>query len=721
VVFPFLAAGAVQAQEPLVLARVSGPIELDGLSGEAAWQRVEPLPMTTYSPVAGAAPSEETEVRVAYDEDFLYVAGRFYDSQPGDIQANSLTRDRWSADDLFQLVLDTYNDNESGFAFTTNPVGNRIDLAISNDAEWTNGPAFNDSWNTFWDVASRITDQGWFFEMRIPFSSLRFQDEDGRVVMGLIARRFIPRTNEEITFPAISPEWEAGFMKPSLARDVVLEEVEPRRPLYLSPYALGGLQQSFRLNDAETAFTRSDMTTREVGLDLKYGLTENLALDLTVNTDFAQVEADDQQINLTRFDLFLPEKRQFFQERAGIFDFVTGWGNRLFHSRRIGIDDDGGLVPILAGGRVVGRAGAWDVGIIDMQTRSIDRLPSENFGVVRLRRRVLNDHSTAGLLFTSRVRDGHENLAYGLDTSLRIGESTYLSVNAAQSFDRGGGGTSSSAVRALYDLRRRRGLGMQTELSWTGPDYDPGVGFVARTDFSTFRNTLSYGVFPGPDSPVRRWAPELNVVGVVRNRDRAMEQLVVAPRWVFELKNGLWVNGAVQLTRDDLDEGFQLGDADIHAGVHRGAGAWTFVGLPWTWPLHAGVFARYGTFYDGRQLTLNLMPGWRASSHLELRAEYQVNRISFPARDQVFNADLIRLRANAALNTSLSANALLQYSTVADAVLGNIRVRYNFGEGRDLYLVYNTALNTDRRAGDPTLPLTSDRVLMVKVSHTVAF
>ncbi len=276
-------------------------------------------------------------------------------------------------------------------------------------------------------------------------------------------------------------------------------------------------------------------------------------------------------------------------------------------------------------------------------------------------------------------------------------------------------------MRALYDLRRRRGLGMQTELSWTAPDYDPGMGFVARTHVSTFRNTLSYGVFPGSDSPVRRWAPELNVYGVVRNEDRAVEELIVAPRWVFEFKNGLWINGAVQVTHDDLPETFELGGAEIPAGVYDGAGAWTFVGLPWTWPVRAGVFARYGTFYDGRQLTLNLMPAWRASSHLELSAEYQLNRITFPARGQAFDADLLRLRLAAALDTRVSANALIQYSTLSDAVLANIRLRYNFGEGRDIYLVYNEALNTARASADPRLPLTSDRVLMVKVSHTVAF
>ena len=352
-----LAAGPVWAQEistpeRLTLPRLSQPIELDGLSTEPAWDTVAPLPVTMYQPTYRGTPTERTEIRIAYDGEYLYASGRFYDAEPDGIRSNSLYRDRYSGDDTFALVLDTFNDNENALWFYTSPAGVRFDQAVANDAEFSGGRPINESWNTHWDVATVQTDEGWFAEMRIPYSSLGFQDNNGRVVMGMIAYRFIARKNERHVFPAIAPNWNMGFAKPSVAQDVVLEGVASQKPLYITPYTLGGFSQNAVLNDPETAYDRHESFTRDLGLDLKYNLTNNLTFDATVNTDFAQVEADDQQVNLTRFSLFFPEKRQFFQERAGIFAFNFGFQDRLFHSRRISLNDDGEAVRIFTGGPV---------------------------------------------------------------------------------------------------------------------------------------------------------------------------------------------------------------------------------------------------------------------------------------------------------------------------------------------------------------------------------
>ena len=257
-----------------------------------------------------------------------------------------------------------------------------------------------------------------------------------------------------------------------------------RKPFYVAPYLLGGGERVFSLNEAESAYSRDDQPTYEAGLDVKYGLTSNLTFDLTLNTDFAQVELDDQQINLTRFSLFFPEKRIFFQKRSSIFDFGFGESNRLFHSRRIGIHE-GSPVRIYGGARLVGRLGAWDVGMLDMQTSPFEDLSSENFGVFRMRRQVINPYSYVGGIVTSRIGAGGEyNTAYGLDGIFRLFGHDYLELKWVQTFDDGGSNdlTSLDPARIYLNWERRTFDGFAYALNYSraGPAYDPGLGFEIR-------------------------------------------------------------------------------------------------------------------------------------------------------------------------------------------------------------------------------------------------
>ena len=254
---------------------------------------------------------------VAHDDKFLWVGARLYDRDPSKIRVMSKKRDEISGQsDFFTIVLDTYDDNENAVAFMTNPIGVRTDMTVNNDAEGDmSSPAsmpMNASWNTFWDVLTEITDEGWFLEMRIPLSSLRFQDLDGKVTMGLIVWRYIAHLNEFDTYPPIQQNWDMSFFKPSQAQNVVFEGIESSRPLYITPYAIGGFGQENVLNDAETEWIRKDEPELNAGLDIKYGLTSNMTLDLTLNTDFAQVEADDQMINLYKVFIVLPGKTTVF-------------------------------------------------------------------------------------------------------------------------------------------------------------------------------------------------------------------------------------------------------------------------------------------------------------------------------------------------------------------------------------------------------------------------
>jgi hypothetical protein len=310
------------ANEPIKIQRIKSPVELDGMSDEAAWEGIKSLPIVMRVPNFVSEPSESTEILLGYDDDYLYAAGRFYDSEPSKIQTASFKRDVWTytADNMI-ILIDAFNDNENAVMFLTTPAGTRTDVNILNDAEGAPLKNINTSWNTFWDVSTVLNDEGWFYEMRIPFSSLRFEEKDGQTVMGISAFRWNARKFESGIFPLIPEKFgDWGAFKPSQTQEVLFEGIKSHNPLYITPYLLGGLGQSNKLNNDETAYERADEFAREAGLDVKYGLTNNLTLDVTINTDFAQVEADDQMINLTRYSLFFPEKRLFSRNAKEILN-----------------------------------------------------------------------------------------------------------------------------------------------------------------------------------------------------------------------------------------------------------------------------------------------------------------------------------------------------------------------------------------------------------------
>ncbi len=624
-----------QGSGRLVLPRLDGPIQLDGLSNEPAWEAVEPWLPTQYEPDNGAPPTERTEFLVAYDDDYIYFALRGYDQDSTGIRSNTLYRDRLSGDDHFEILLDTFNDNETAVLFTTTPGGIRKDAAISNDASGggiASGGWINGDFNTFWDVETVVNEEGWFAEMRVPFTSLRFQDDNGQVEMGITLQRKIARKTERLVFPPVPSIANWAFLKPSLAQKIVLEGIRPRKPLYVTPYGLSGLGQAFPLNDAGTGYPREDDVKGEAGVDLKYGITNNLTLDLTVNTDFAQVEADDQQVNLTRFSLFFPEKRQFFQERAGIFDFRTGGLSRLFHSRRVGLTEDGQPVRVLGGARLVGRWGRWDVGFFDMQTADSETLPSENFGVLRLRRQVFNAYSYAGAMVTSRVgTDGSYNLAYGLDGVIRLAGDDYLTLQWAQTFDHeqiDDGNLdllNSGRFTAAIERRRRRGLGYSAVVAWAGPTYDPGIGFTQRNDFTLLDDAVSYTWLPVETSSLIWHTLGLAGFAFMRNGDRSIESAEVGPEWEFAAKSGAGGSLEAKVQFEDLLIPFALPEEAVVP-----AGSYTFFRVGASYHVsHTRLFqlrprVEAGTFFDGWQATAEVSPIWYVSPHLELAGSYGV-------------------------------------------------------------------------------------------------
>lgn len=706
----------------LRLTRITSPITLDGLSNEQAWESVEPLPVSMLYPTYRGDMTEKTEIRVAYDREYLYASIRAYYDDPGKIRANTFVRDRWGEDDEFTLVLDTFYDRENAMMFMVNPTGNRIDFLVFNNAEPNQGSYLNRDWNTFWDAETVINEEGWFAEVRIPFSSLQFEvRENGEVVMGLKVYRWMPSKYENHQYPAASPGLRNPYLKPSTARKIVLEGIDNERPLYLTPYVLGGLEQEFMLNEQGTQFARDDVFEGEIGGDLKYSLTDDLTLDLTVNTDFAQVEADNQQVNLSRFPLFFPEKRQFFQERSGIFEYDTGDRTSLFFSRRIGLDRQGNPVPIIGGGRLTGRAGAWDIGLLNMQTADSPNLPSENFGVFRFRRGFINEDSFIGGIYTHRIGTGGEtNIGFGADAGIQVTPDDYLILRWAQTYDnRHGWGLSSGRFRGRLERSRLEGIGYYVDGIWSGEDYTPDLGFITARNFTQVTSEISYGWLPGEESKLRSYRALLWGSARMRNGDRVAEILSTSTVFLYEFKSG---NGGViwqNLTREDLPEPIILSeDAQVPTGRYT---FYTF-GLDFnTTPgylVRGNANLEIGTFYDGNKVTLNLGPTWNASGHLELGATYTLNEINFPGRNQRFTSHVARLRSLYSLDTHFSIQSLVQFNNTRDIILANMRLRYNFGDGNDLWLVYNDGFNTDRGRFEPELPLSNARTILLKYTYT---
>jgi len=714
------------------LPRVQFPIKLDGNVTDEEWGNISPLPLVVYQPVFGAEPSEKTEIRVAYDDNYLYVSGRLYESHPSGVRANSLYRDRWSGDDTFAIILDTFNDNETGLWFFTSPNGVRFDMSLSNDVNFGGGNPFgsaiNSSWNTYWDVATQVTDEGWFAEMRIPYSSLGFQDVDGRVEMGMSVYRYIAHLNERHLYPAIPPNWNMGFAKPSQAQRVILEGVQSQKPVYITPYGLVGPNKTSELNDDETEYVIDNDATREIGLDVKYNITSNLTADLTINTDFAQVEADDQQVNLTRFSLFFPEKRQFFQERSGLFEFSYGFRDRLFHSRRIGVFE-GEIVPIYGGARLVGRVGSWDIGVLDMQTTESTELPSENFGVARLRRRVINPFSNAGGMLTSRLGvDGSYNVAYGLDGVVRVVGDEYATLKFSQTFDDEIAKVydfdflESSLIYARWERRTNQNLGYSFFYQRTGRDFEPGIGFKRRDNVAQVFGRIGYGWFAPAESTVRMVSPRLFTSNYFRNDDGTVESAFVGGNIGVEFKSSAQARLRLEWNYEDIrDDTLSFpGDTQIPPGSYRFAQLEGSYQLPNVSLFRGGVDFSAGSFYDGSSFAVGLSPTWNLSRHIEIGGGYSFTKADFPERRQGFAVHLARIRAQIGFNTKASISGFIQYNSSDDIFAANVRMRYNFREGQDLWLVYNEGVNTDRGALDPSPPTTSYRAVLIKYTHTFA-
>lgn len=710
-----LSADAADDGGPLRLSRLQGRVVLDGRADDAAWDAVPPLPLTRYAPTYGGVPEQPSEIRLAYDDEALYAFGRLGDRDPAGIRVNSLYRDRPNGDDTLTLCVDAFDDNANAKCFGTTPAGMRFDWLLSED-----GTASNDSWDAYWDAAASLTPDGWSVEVRIPFSTLGFQAVGGRAVMGVTISRLVSRSGERVIFPDIDARFD--FQAPSRARDVVLEGVTSRKPIHFTPYALGGVTR--RVAPTAGGASSSREWSHDVGADLQYALSPTLTLDLTANTDFAQVEADAEQVALDRFPLFFPEKRRFFQENSGLFDFATAGGGQLFHSRQIGLTADRQPVPVLGGARLVGRVGDWELGVLDMQTDDLDETPSENFGVVRLRHGVFNPHSFVGVLATSRLGGERHNVAAGLDGIFRVSGDNYLSLKWAASFDDDDTAATDAARRSLFNAkwqrRTERGLAYTLEALRVGADYRPEMGFLPRSDVTTANASGNWFFFADKSRILRRVFPGALAFQTFRNSDGALESGTWAAwlQWETKAGGGGWIEP--KLFHENVSEAFGVGSATIPAGRYTFADLQLVYSMPQGARLRTDVNARGGSFFDGTRIQVVVTPTWNASRHLEIGGSYQLTRLRFQERGESDDIHLAGLQVRAALDAKASANAFVQWNSTTQQVNANIRFRYNFAEGTDVWLVYDEGLLTDRtrEPGAVPLPLSFSRTLLLKCTYT---
>ncbi|MFT4568864.1 MAG: hypothetical protein ACI9FN_003833 [Saprospiraceae bacterium] len=703
--------------------QLTQPINFDGWVEDDEWQDVPILNLQMHLPSMGSAPTQLSEVRIAYDEDYIYLSGRLYDDHPELIMANTKKRDALSgATEFFGFVLDTYNDNENALAFFTTPTGIRWDCAVSGDGI-SNSP-LNISWNAFWDVKVQRSDEGWFSEIRVPFTSLGFEDINGDVTMGMTTWRYIPRNNELDMYPLIPPEFgDFSAFRPSMAQDILFKGVKRKRPFYITPYALGGFSNVNTLNDDETAYINEKNTIRQIGGDVKLGLSRSWTLDLSVNTDFAQVEADDQQVNLTRFSLFFPEKRLFFQERAGIFNFGFGRSDQLFYSRRIGIQDNE-IQRIIGGARVVGRTGDWDIGLLSMQTANQKEFNGENLSVFRAKRDIINERSDIGMMITHRDDfDGDYNFNYGVDANIEVFDEHRLTMRYAQTMDSDIENRmfrhDASKYWISFSTRRVRGFSHGTSLSLSGKDFIPAMGFEVRDDYRRIGNRTAYNWFQDQESKIFYHGIQSGGSAHWSNTTGKLESLSWRAGWELQLKRGWKFEIQARPQIENLIEDFELSDdVIIPIGEYKFVGYNAEIASPQTGSFSWMGEINSGAFYDGSRIGLAFSPVYNLSSSVELSATYEYNRASFDIRNEVLNFHLMRLKSLFMFDTKLSLATLVQYNNQSKSFVGNVRLRYNPSEGNDLYIVYNDDINSDRFRETPTIPTFNQRSIQIKYSYT---
>ena len=721
--------GTVRLERRLQAVRATSAIELDGAIDEAAWRDA---PIASHfiqnDPREGEPATEDTEVRVLYDNEAIYFGVFAKDNEPGRIIVSDIKKDfNTDGSDGFRIILDTFHDQRNGYQFATNPAGAKWDAQMANE-----GRENNANWDGIWDVATRITETGWFAEIRIPFRTLKFKDEDSQT-WGINFERKLRRLAEDSYWAPLPRIYD--IQRVSLAGTVEgMLGVRAGKNLRFKPYALGS---------SNTLGTSRADWSRDAGVDVKYGVTSGLTWDFTVNTDFSQVEADEQQINLSRFNLFFPEKRDFFLENSGIFLFGGGGGGlgggagggggggggggagrqngsqdmRLFFSRRIGLSDSGQELPILAGTRLTGRQGAYSVGLLNIQQREEGLEPSTNFTAIRLRRDILANSDVGAVLLNKGANGSAYNRVAGVDANFRFG---FLTMNgyAAKTF------SPESVIAGKGKDYATRASGRWEDRLWQ---------FAARYDSIGQRFNDEMGFVP------RQGVYETYVFAGRRFRPRLLSKWVreTRPHWqvdMFSRQDG----GAVESRYQDFHLPFAFQDSsnmeiginpnvevvrspftiNSSRGVKVNPGRYEFNEFFIFWNTNAASRVSFnnrysvGDFYDGHRRSYTFGPSFRLNENFNASFNLQINDVELSTGS--FVSKLLTTRVNYNINTKMFVNTLLQYNSDSRQWSSNLRFNLIHRPLSDFFIVYNE--RRDDRTGDLI-----DRAVIAKMTYLMAF
>ena len=711
--------------------KLTTPLKVDGKLDDEVYRQEQSFgDLLQVAPKYGAPISERTEIWVMYDQENMYVACRCWDSEPPDKWiANELRRDtnQLRQNDHLGVMFDTFYDRRSGFAFYTNPLGARADYSIVDEG----GP--NSDWNPVWESTTGRFEGGWIVEMAIPFKSLRYRSGPDQV-WGIQLRRSVRRKNEWAYLTRV-PQILAGpqaLNRVSSGGTLVGLDLPPAgKNLEVKPYAISKLTT----DHLRTPPLTND-ATGTIGGDLKYGLTANLTADFTVNTDFAQVEIDEQQVNLTRFSLFFPEKRDFFLEGRGVFDFARGGITGanfsqvittsiqpyLFYSRRIGLNRSR-EIPIDAGGRLTGKVGKYAIGVMNIQTgdESVSLTEPTNFSVVRVKRDILK-RSSIGAMFTNRatsVSVPGSNQAYGVDAAFSFFQNVGLAAYYART-DTPGLTTDSDSYQGIVDYGGDR-YGGHLEYLKVGNNFNPEIGFVSRVNFGRTYGTARFSPRPRSMKAVRKFTYQGNFDNFV-NGAGVLETRISSGMFSTEFDNSDVL--AVTVARDFelLSRPAAILGVTIPAGSHEFTNTLVTYALGAQRRVSGTLSAQAGNFYNGTLTAVGYsLARVSVMKQFSFEPTISINRVEIPGA--TVTSRLYRTRADYGFSPLMFVSALLQYTSTDRAFSSNLRYRWEYRPGSELFVVYTDERDlTDPRFALPAQLLgLRNRAFVVKINRLLRF
>ena len=699
--------------------RLTEPLDLDGALDERLYQEVPAVTgLIQVEPVAGVPASERTEAWVSFDDDHVYISARCWDSAPeSQWVMNEMRRDNQAVfqNENFTVLLDTFHDHRNAVYLLATPLGARYDGQVTNEQD------FNVDWNPVWDAQTGRFDGGWTLEMAIPFKSLRYRP--GRTqVWGVQFRRMI-RWKNEVAFltPIPAARGVGGIFLVSLSATLVgLEAPEQSRTLELKPFAITDLT-----TDRTATPPSSNDPSGDLGFDVKYAVTQNLAADLTVNTDFAQVEADEQQVNLTRFSLFFPEKREFFLENQGTFTFGGGGAGPfgggpntpvIFYSRQIGLEQ-GREVPLDVGGRLTGRVGAFSVGALNIQTddEPVSGARSTNFSVVRVTRDLLR-RSSIGAIFTRRsrsTRSSGSNETYGLDGTFAFYDN--VSINTYWAKTRTSDFEDDVSYRANFDYLGDR-YGAEVERLVVGADFNPEVGFLRRDDFERSFASVRFSPRPRSIAVIRKMSYSARL-DYITDRAGVLETREAQGRFGIEFESSDNVDVTYTRSYELLTKPFSITpDVTIQIGGYSFQDVRASFRFGQQRRVSGTLRARHGTFFNGDRTGVGFTGGRvKVTPRVSVEPGVSIDWIDLP--EGRFTTRLLTGRTTYTVTPLMFFSALLQYNSVNNSLGANLRLRWEYQPGSELFVVYNEQRDTLT----PRVPALENRAFIVKINRLFRF